>query len=41
LGGSQQVPLIGARGQAKVVADPQPLGRRLARFLASTFRFEL
>jgi hypothetical protein len=31
----------GATGQAKILADPQSLGRRLMRLLAGTFRFLL
>ena len=31
--------LIGMRGRAKIVVDPQSLGRRLSRFLHRTFRF--
>ena len=31
--------LIGARGRAKILADPQPLGRRLYRYLRRTFTF--
>jgi len=33
-------PLIRARGRAKVIVDPQPLGRRLYRFLRRTFSFQ-
>ncbi len=32
---------IGSRGKAKVVVQPQPLGRRLFRYLSRTFRFRL
>ncbi len=33
--------LIGARGHAKIHAEPQSLGQRLARYLARTFHFDL
>jgi putative peptide zinc metalloprotease protein len=33
--------LIGARGKAKILVDPQPLGRLLYRFLCRTFAVEL
>jgi putative peptide zinc metalloprotease protein len=33
--------LVGARGQAKILADPQSLGARLAHRLAQVFRFTL
>ncbi len=33
--------VIGTTGRAKIHAAPQSLGRRLARYLARTFRFEL
>jgi putative peptide zinc metalloprotease protein len=33
--------LAGSTGEAKIFADPQPLGPRILRFLTGTFRFEL
>jgi putative peptide zinc metalloprotease protein len=33
--------LAGACGRAKILADPQPLARRLYRYLRRTFQFEL
>jgi len=41
LDGHEGMLLTGARGRAKILADPQPLGRRLYRYLRRTFNFPL
>jgi hypothetical protein len=33
--------LVGTRGRAKILAEPQPLAARLYRYLGRTFRFSL
>ena len=32
---------VGSRGRAKIAVAPQPLGRRLVRYLSQTFTFRL